>query len=212
MKVKEIEIELKSPNDNFSNEIDTDNQLDSSPSDDSSNENMSDTENNKTSGLKKHQPHPPSAPISEDSLRNRHRRRRINQQTQESSSPTLYSSKSMDASILQSKTRSQQQSESEIDSPQIDPYGSTTSLRRTGIFRSLKLKKDKIPLPRPSSAQGRETDDEKQQKKTRKSFRGTLRPARVKKIDQFFLINKSLISFLVTTQSSNKWKFLIRKN
>ena len=75
----------------------------------------------------------------------------------------------------------QQQSESELDSPiTADPYGSTSSLRRSGIFQSLRSKKDKIPLPRPSSARGRETDDEKQQRKSRRSFRGSLRPARVR--------------------------------
>jgi hypothetical protein len=175
MKVKEVEIELKYPFDQFFNEIsNTDNQFDSSPSDDSSNEDMSDNEN-KISGLQKHQPHPPSAPISEDSLRNRQRRRRINQPTYESSPPTpLQHSKSVDPSVLHFKAR-QQQSENEID-----PYGSTTSLRRSGIFRLSKSKKDKIPLPRPSSARGRETDDEKQ-KKSRRSAAGNLRPARVKK-------------------------------
>lgn len=175
--MKEIEIELKLLNEMISY---TDNQLDSSLSDDSSNENMSDNET-KLSGLQKHQPHPPSAPISEDSLRNRQRRRRINQQAQDSPQPVLHSSKSMDGTILQSKSRSrqQQQSESELDSPLADPYGSTSSLRRSGIFQSLKLKKDKIPLPRTSSARGRDTDDEKQQqRKSRRSF--GLRPARVK--------------------------------
>jgi hypothetical protein len=156
--------------------------LDSSLSDDSSNENMSDIEK-KLSGLQIHQPHPPSAPISEDSLRNRQRRRRINQQTQDLSQPALHSSKSMDGTSLQSKSRSRQQSDNEMDSPQADPYGSTSSLRRSRIFQSLKSKKDKIPLPRPASARGTETDDEKQQQqqpKYRKSNRGTLRPARVR--------------------------------
>ncbi len=192
MKVKEIEIELKLPIDKFLNEIsNSDNQLDSSPSDDSSNEDMSDNEF-KVSGLQKHQPRPPSAPISEDSLRYRQRRRRINQPTQESSPHILQSSKSADSSILHFKARPQQ-SESEMDSPQIDPYGSTTSLRRSGIFRSSKSKKNKIPLPRPSSAHGRETDDEKQQKKNRRSGGGTLRPARVKISINFFGKIKSLI-------------------
>ena len=155
---------------------------------------MSDNET-KLSGLHKHQPHPPSAPISEDSLRNRQRRRRINQQPQDSPQPTLHQSKSMDATVLQSRPRSRQQqhqqSESELDSPiTADPYGSTSSLRRSGIFQSLRSKKDKIPLPRPSSAsaRGRDTDDEKQQRKARRSFRGTLRPARVTKRIFFLLL------------------------
>lgn len=169
------------PLDKFFNEIsNTDNQFDSSPSDDSSNEDMSDNDI-KTSGLQKHQPHPPSAPISEDSLRNRQRRRRINQQTQEYSPPILQQSRSIDASsILHFKPNSHQQSENEMDSPQIDPYGLTTSLRRSGIFRSSKSKRDKISLPRTGSARGRDTDDEKQMKKNRRSAGGTLRPARVK--------------------------------
>jgi hypothetical protein len=161
------------------NEIsNTDNQLDSSPSDDSSNEDMSDNDNH-LSGLRKHQPHPPSAPISEDSLRNRHRRRRINQQTQESSPHIFHSSKSMDTSVRSFKSH-RQQSESEMDSPQPDLYGSTTSLRRSGIFKSLKSKKEKISLPRPSSARARETDEEKPPRKNRKSTGGNLRPARVR--------------------------------
>lgn len=142
---------------------------------------MSDSET-KASGFQKHQPHPPSAPISEDSLRNRQRRRRLNQQTQESSPYILHSSKSMDSTMLQSRPRtSQQQSESEMGSPQVDPYGSTHSLRRSGIFQSLKLRRSKILLPRASSVRGRETNDEKQQRNSRKSTGGTLRPASVRR-------------------------------
>jgi hypothetical protein len=139
---------------------------------------MSDNEN-KSSGLNKHQPRPPSAPMSEDSRRNRRIRRRINEQTQETSQPKLQSSISVDSPGIYLKNRQQQQSETEADSPQIDPYGSTTSLRRGSFFRSSKSKKDKITLPRPSSARG-ERDDDKQQKKGRKSVSGSLRPARVR--------------------------------
>ena len=79
-----------------------------------------------------------------------------------------------------SKNRNkQQQSDNELDSPQIDAYGSNTSVRRKSIFQSLKLKKEKIPLPRPSSALGSERDNEKQNRKHRRSTGGTLRPARV---------------------------------
>ena len=131
---------------------------------------MSDNET-KSSGLNKHQPRPPSAPMSEDSRRNRRIRRRINEQTQETSQPKLLSSISVDSPGLYFKNRQQQQSEN-------DPYGSTTSLRRGSFFRSSKSKKDKIPLPRPSSAQGIR-DDDKQQKKGRKSVSRSLRPARI---------------------------------
>ncbi len=180
--MKEIEIELKLPIDNFSNEIiNTDNQFDSTPSDDSSNEDMSDNENNKSAGLQRHQPHPPSVPISEDSRRRRRHRPQINTQTQESIQHTLPPSKSMETSALYFKNpRQSQQSENEMDGSQGDPYDSTASRRRSGIFQSLKLKKNKIPLPRPSSARGEESNDERQQKKNRKIIGGTLRPARVR--------------------------------
>ena len=138
---------------------------------------MSDNEN-KSSGLQKHQPHPPSAPISDDIRLNRQRRRRIKQ---ESSPPILQQSISVDTPRKHSKSRPPQ-SESELDNTQIDPYGSTTSLRRSGIFPSFRSKKEGINLPRTSSARGRETDEEKQIKKNRRSAGGTtLRPARVKK-------------------------------
>lgn len=147
-------------------------------SDDSSNEDMSDNEN-KPSGSQKIEPRPPSGPISEDSRRHRRRHHKISEQLQESSKHTLQSSISMDASTSHLKKRQQQQSENEADSPRIDPYGSTTSLRRSGIFQSLRSKKDKVPLPRPSSARGREADVEKRQKKSQKETKGSLRPVRV---------------------------------
>lgn len=179
----------------------TDNQPESSPSDDSSNEDTSDNEI-KGTGVQKHQPHPPSAPISEDSLRNRHRRRRVNQPSQESPPNPLQTSISMDASVPPTKSRlslQRQQSENEID-----PYGSTTSLRRSGIFRFGKSKKEKFTLPRPSSARGRETDDEKPQPKARKSTGGTLRPARVNHRSNLPLFTFSL----VTSLSLHRWKYI----
>ena len=213
IKAKEIEIELKTMLDPSLNELsNADNLPESSPSDDSSNEDTSDNDT-PVSGGQKHQPHPPSAPISEDSLRNRHRRRRVNQLTQESSPYPLQSSISMDASVPPTKSRrslQQQQSENEMDSPQVDTYGSTTSLRRSGIFRFSKSKKEKFSLPRPLSARGKETDEEKPQPKTRKSIGGTLRPARV----ITFKFNHPLVElffFLVFTLSSHRWRDLIRQ-
>jgi hypothetical protein len=87
----------------------------------------------------------------------------------------------MDASSHTFKKRNQQQhqSDNELDSPQMDRYSSNTPFRRKNIFQSLKFKKDKIPLPRPSSAHGDEPDTEKQNRKNRRSVGGTLRPARV---------------------------------
>jgi hypothetical protein len=123
-------------------------------SDDSSNEEHS-------NNIKKHEPHPPSAPISEDSRRHRrHHHQQLNQQTKESSQHVLSPSK-------------------EFDSPQIDTYSSNISFHRKNIFQSLKLKKTKVPLPRPSSASGIEHIDEKQQRKNRRTASGSLRPARV---------------------------------
>ncbi|UJR13625.1 hypothetical protein I4U23_000638 [Adineta vaga] len=175
IKAKEIEIEVKFLNDNYNNEIiNADNPYDSTPSDNSSNEDMSDNEN-KPNHLQRHQPHPPSEPISDDIRR---RRRRAHQHIQESTPATLQASNGVDTSALYFKNRQSQQSESEMDSPQIDQYNSTTTRRRSGIFQSLKLKKNKIPLPRPSSAQKDEHDNDKQQRKNHKTNGGTLRPAR----------------------------------
>ncbi|CAF1000555.1 unnamed protein product [Adineta steineri] len=180
IKVKEIEIELKLPIDNYNNEIiNPDNRYDSTPSDNSSNEDISDNEN-KASGSQRYQPHPPSMPIPEDSRRHRRHHAQINKPTQESVQHVLQTSKSVDPSMFNSKNRQlqQQQSESEMDNSQLEPYGSTKIRRRSGIFQSLKLKKNKIPLPRPSSAQREDPSDDKQQNKNRKTTGGTLRPAR----------------------------------
>ncbi|CAF3715851.1 unnamed protein product [Rotaria sp. Silwood1] len=178
IRAKEVEIELKSSIDNFFNEIsNTDNHLNSSLSDDSSNEDMSDNES-KPSSLQRHEPRPPSAPISEHSRRHRRPHHRISEQISEFSQYGPQSSKTMDSSSSIRSKKNQQQSENDTDSPHIDPYGSTTSLRRSGIFQSLKFKKDKIRLPRPFNER-EDPNDEKQQKKNRKSTGGTLRPARV---------------------------------
>jgi hypothetical protein len=168
--------------------------LESSPSDDSSNEDISDNEN-KLSGSQRHQPHPPSAPISEDSRRRRRRHQPSNGLTQESPQHVLQSSKSMDVSILHFKNR-RQQLDNEMDSPQADPYGSATSLRPSSFFQSLKPKRDKIPLPRPSSALGGVADDEKQQRKNRRSVGGTPRPARVSTFLSDILRRAKLIQIL----------------
>ncbi len=167
---------MKLSNDNLTNEIShTDNQFDSSQSDDSSNEEQFTTEN-KSSFIQKHEPRPPSAPMSEDSRRRRRRRHHLNEQTHESSKHTLQLSKSIDTSILHYQNQGEKYSENEFDSQQIDPYSSNTSLRRKNFFQSLKLRKDKVPLPRSSSACA---GDEKQNKKNRQSTGGALRPARV---------------------------------
>lgn len=213
--MKEVEIELKSSIDNFFNELcNTDNQFDSSLSDNSSNENMSDNEN-PVSSLKKIEPRPPTAPIPEDSRRHRRRHHRISEQTSELSQHGLQSANTMDNSSSQTKNRRKhQQQENETDNIQTDPYGSTHSLRRSGIFQTLKLKADKIRLPRPSSARGGDPDDEKQQKKNRKSASGALRPARVSdstvtKIDEFFLYEVSNAYFLYREKSKSLLLFLV---
>jgi hypothetical protein len=127
-------------------------------SDDSSNEEQ-------LNPRQKHEPHPPSTPISEDSRHHRRRRhQQLSEQTQESSQHVLSPSKSMDLSILHSKN--------ELDSPQI-------SFHRKNIFQSLKLQKNKVPLPRPSNVDAAEHIDEKQRRKNRRITNGSLRPARV---------------------------------
>lgn len=177
--MKEIEIELKFAADEYNNGIrNTDNADDSSPSDNSSGEDMSDNEN-KPTGSERYQPHPPSAPIPDNARRHRRHHLQVSKQSQEPT-PPLQSSMSIDSSTLRSRNRhAQQQSESEADSPQADAYNATPTRRRSGIFQSLKLKKNKVPLPRPTSARKEGQDDERQQEKTRKSTSGTLKPARV---------------------------------
>jgi hypothetical protein len=167
IKVKEIEIELKLPNDDLINEtLNTDNQLDSSLSEDSGNE--------EHSNIQKYEPHPPSTPISDASRRHRHHQ--LNGQTQ-----VFQSSISTDPPIPPSQNRNQQQkhSDNELDSTQIDSYKSNLPFRRKNIFQSLKLKKEKIPLPRRASAGIDERIDEKQNRKNRRMTSGSLRPARV---------------------------------
>lgn len=151
VKVKEIEIELKLPNIDLTNDIMTlDTQLDSSLSDDRSDDEPLNNEN-KTSAKQNYEPRPPSGQMPED---NRRRRRR--QQQQQSIEQTEESSKTT------------------------DPSNSTSSGRRGSIFRSFKSKKDKIPLSRPSSACASERPDEKQDRKRRPSTSsGKLRPGRV---------------------------------
>ena len=156
----------------------SDNRADSSLSDDSPNEDMSDNDH-KLAGLQRYQPRPPSAPMSEDSRQNRRRHHRISKQTQETSQSEFQSSKNTNKPNIHSKYRQQRQLESEMDSSQIDPYGSTTSLRQSGTSQLSKAKTDKISLPRPSSALGKELDDDKQHKKRRNSMLKTVRPARV---------------------------------
>lgn len=199
---------MKLSNDNLTNEIShTDNQFDSSQSDDSSNEEQFTTEN-KSSFIQRHEPRPPSAPMSEDSRRRRRRRRHhLNEQTHESSKHTLQLSKSIDTSILHYQNQGEKYSENEFDSPQIDPYSSNTSLRRKNFFQSLKLRKDKVPLPRSSSACA---GDEKQNKKNRQSTGGALRPARV----NIFISNVKIFHknffYVVTPQSSKAYQFIIK--
>ena len=50
---------------------------------------------------------------------------------------------------------------------QMDMYSSNTSLARKNPFQSLKSKKERVPLPRPSSAGGSEHFDAKEHKKDR---------------------------------------------
>ena len=155
----------------------TDNQMDSSPSDYSSNEDTSDNEM-RPSAARRHQPHPPPVPISDDSRRNRRRHHRLSEQAPEFPPNVYQSSKSMDTSTLQAKYRSQQ-SQNESDSLQGDPQDSAMALRRSSIHQSFKGKLDKLNLPRPFSARSRDVDEDKQQRKNRRTAGGTMRPARV---------------------------------
>ncbi len=108
-----------------------------------------------------------------------------------------------------------------MDNGSIDGLNYNVSSQRKNTLRSLKSKKEKVSLPRPSSASGNEHLDEKQHRKNRQAASGTLRPARVNipfrkfektflfsLIKQYFqrgyLISKNL-SDLVISQSSNGW-------
>jgi hypothetical protein len=97
-------------------------------SDDSSNEEHSNNET-KLSSIEKHQPHPPSVPILEDNRRSRRHDQHFNNQYQQ-----------------------QKHSENESDSKKIDSYNSNIPHYRKNSFQLLRIKKDKIPLPRPSSS------------------------------------------------------------
>lgn len=65
----------------------------------------------------------------------------------------------------------------QMDSPQID---SNPSSPRKNMLQSLRLNKDKVSLPRPTSAFDNEHTNEKQHRKNRPISGGSLRPARVK--------------------------------
>ncbi|CAF1115815.1 unnamed protein product [Rotaria sordida] len=192
IKVKELEIELKSSNDYLMNEIlNTNNQSDSSSSSDDSSDEEYSNNINRTSFVQRHEPYPPNVPISEDSRR--HRRHRLNEQTQQSSKHVFQSSNNMDDSIIHFNNRNQQNkySENESNNAQINLYNSDISVRRKSIFHSLKLKKDKIPLSRPSSVDIGNVVDQKQNRKNRLLSSGTLRPA------------KSLLNLLTGGNSSS---------
>ena len=155
--MKEIEIELKLPHSDLINDMATmNNQVDSSLSDDQSDDEQLNDEN-KASAKQNYEPRPPSGQMSEDS-----RRRRRRHHHQQSIEQTEQSSKTTDPTTVE------------------DQSNSTSSGRRGSIFRSFKSKKEKIPLPRPSSACDSARPDEKQDRKRRPSTSiGKLRPGRV---------------------------------
>lgn len=159
IKVKEIEIELKLPDSTLINGMALmNNQLNSSLSENGSDEEQSNNENNLPS-KQKHEPRPPSAPMSEDNRRHRRRHHQVVEQTEQT--PDLASH------------------------PPIDPPNSSNSRRRGSIFQSFKSKKDKVPLPRPSSACASERADEKQDRKRRPSTSlSKLGPRRVNIFDE----------------------------
>ncbi|CAF4592386.1 unnamed protein product [Rotaria sp. Silwood1] len=192
IKVKEIEIELKPSNDYFMNEaLNNNNQLDSSSSDDSADEEYSNN-TNRSSFIQRHEPYPSNVPIAEDNRRHHHHR--LHEQTKESSKHIFQSSKNMDDSIVDFKNRNQQTkySENEWNNSQIGFYNLNISSGRKSIFHSLKLKKDKTPLSRLSSADIGKDVDEKQNQKIRRLPSGTLRPA------------KSLLNLLTRGNSTSR--------
>ena len=94
------------------------------------------------------------------------RHQQVNEQTDESTNTPQ-------------KENRKQYSDNELDDPSTDGLDSNVKTRRRSIFGSIKFKKDKVPLPRPSSACGIDQLDEKQHRKSRQSTNGSIRPARV---------------------------------
>lgn len=161
--MKEIEIELKVPeNPIFYEMTNSTNQLDSSLSDDPSKEDLVINNPSKQSSIQKHDPRPPSAPQSEANRHHHRRRHHHHQQSHEQNQEII--------------SQPHKPAESDLDGEPMDP---NASFRRKSLFKSLKLKKDKIPLPRPSSASGNEQLDERQAGKNARIPSGTLRPSRV---------------------------------
>lgn len=179
IKVKEIEIQLILPENFLINEMTNSNkdQFDSSLSDDESKEDMISN--------KKREPHPPSTPLADN---NRRHRRRLQQQQ-----------------INQDNVQQEKQFDTDVEYSQPETFNPNGSFRRRSIFKSIKLKKDKIPLPRPSSASGNEPSDEKQQRKNQRISSGTLRPSRVNhfRLNSFIIIIIIyLLSFLTVISQS----------
>ncbi|CAF3286010.1 unnamed protein product [Rotaria socialis] len=160
IKVKEIEIELKFPNNYLINGIsNTNNELDSSSSEDSSNEEYFNNEN-RGSFTQRHEPHPPNVPISEDSRRYRRpHHHHINEQAQESLKQKNYS-------------------ETEWNNGKMNSYSTNVLPRRKSFLFSLKLKKDKTTLPHPSSFDVGKYGDDKQNQKIQRLPSGSLRSAK----------------------------------
>ncbi|CAF2328547.1 unnamed protein product [Rotaria sp. Silwood2] len=208
IKVKEIEIELKPSNDYLMNEVfNINNQLESSSSDDSSDEEYSNN-TNRSSAIQQHEPHPSNVPISEDSRRYHHHNH-LNEQSQESSKHVFQSSKNMNDSIIHFKNRNQQNkyTENEWNNSEIDFNNSNISSRRKSIFHSLKLRKDKISLSRPSSINISDDVDKKENRKNRRLPSGTLRPAKGSKSSSEKLgqsLNLKQDSSPTTTKNSNR--------
>jgi hypothetical protein len=98
-----------------------------------------------------------------------------------------------------------------LNNPSTDGLNSNVSTQRKNILNSFKFKKNKVPLPRPSSAGRIDQLDEKQHRKNRQTTNGTLRPARVnilfRKFKKIFffprIFNQSFINLLMRSHSSS---------
>lgn len=132
----------------------------SSSSEDSSNEDYSNNEN-KGSSTQRYEPRPPDMPISETSRRSRRHRPRFNESVQESLKRNEYS-------------------QTELNQAMTDSFNGNISTRRRSIFHSLKLKKDKTFLPRPTSFDADQIVDEKQNRKGQRLPSAPLRSAKVR--------------------------------
>ncbi|CAF1373243.1 unnamed protein product, partial [Didymodactylos carnosus] len=208
IKVKEVEIEIKSTdeiNENFENK--NNRQINMSDSSSDQSDNGFDTNKQHQNSLPSFiEPRPPSAPAPSVSRRYRRPHRLTDDEISSppiQSNPPLFSSKSMDVSHFtiehEDDDDEQLPQQTQTHSLQKEQFGSTTSLSRFksgNIFKSLRSKKHKsnpkLPLARPSSAKGDISEDNDNHKRKNRRSGETFKSAR------------SLLSLFASGNSTSK--------